>query len=219
MKIKVTLTEPMLGTKAANEDVFTDFIASKAPDDDKRREELETAEHKEEAGTTVFHRHPDTGELILWDYQVKGFLKEAADIIRQTKMVGKDPKGEEEAAVDTPESPKGGSAKKKAGPWGNAKRKFDNHVFVFPRKISLGVKQPSGVIERPLRVDTMKGPRVSVARSEYVNAGISFVCDITLFGDVVTEKMIKECLSYGLLKGLGQWRNAGNGRFIYEIID
>ena len=44
LKIEITLIEEMLGTKAANPEVFATFIASKAPDGDKRREEIETAE-------------------------------------------------------------------------------------------------------------------------------------------------------------------------------
>jgi len=75
MKVKVTLTEEMLGTKAANPDVFADFIASKCPDEDKRKQELDNAEHREEAGTTVFHR--EDGKIGIYDYQIKGFFKDA----------------------------------------------------------------------------------------------------------------------------------------------
>jgi hypothetical protein len=195
MNIRITLTEELLGTKAANKDVFADFIASKAPDGDLRKEELETAEHREEAGTTVFHRNPE-GELMIWDYQVKGFIKEAADVLRQANKASETSR------------------------WGNAKRKVDNFIFVFPRKISLGKKAPDEICERPLRCETMQGPRVSVARSEVVVSGTSFECEIRLVpGSPITEKMVLECLDYGALKGLGQWRNSGKGRFSYEILD
>ena len=30
---------------------------------------------------------------------------------------------------------------------------------------------------------------------------------------------VKEWLSYGKLRGLGQWRNSGKGRFCYEILE
>ena len=33
------------------------------------------------------------------------------------------------------------------------------------------------------------------------------------------EKAIKEMLDYGQLRGFGQWRNSGKGRFIYEILE
>lgn len=203
MKIKITLIEEMLGTKAANKDVFADFIASKAPDDDLRKQELDTAEHREEAGTTVFHRDPQSGELILWDYQVKGFLKEAADIARQC---------EEEPA----ENADGKRPRKK---WGSARTKFDNMVFIFPRIIRLGKKEPDGICERPLRAQTMQGPRVSVARSELINAGTSFEVEIRLLSNSpISEAMVRQCLDYGALKGIGQWRNSGKGRFQWEEI-
>lgn len=204
MKIRITLTEDMLGTKAANKDVFADFIASKAPDGDLRKEELDTAEHREEAGTTIFHRDPATGQLMIWDYQVKGFLKEAGNIMRQAE---EDP-GTDEAT--------GKKARKK---WGNAKSKIDNFIFVFPRKIILGKAKPDDICERPLRAETMQGPRVSLARSEVVGSGTSFECEIRIFpGSPITEEMVRACLDYGALKGLGQWRNSGKGRFTWEEI-
>ena len=43
IKIKVTLTTPMLGTKAANPNVFADFIASKHPDGTPAKDELDRA--------------------------------------------------------------------------------------------------------------------------------------------------------------------------------
>lgn len=205
MKIKITLTEEMLGTKAANHDVFADFIASKAPDDDLRKQELDTAEHREEAGTTIFHREPETGEIIIWDYQIKGFLKEAADIMRQSA---------------TEEKPEEGKKKTRGKKWGSAKSKFDNFVFVYPRIIGLGKKEADTICERPLRCQTMQGPRVSVARSEVVAAGTSFEIEIKILeGGPVSKEMVLQCLDYGQYKGLGQWRNSGKGRFSYEIIE
>jgi len=32
------------------------------------------------------------------------------------------------------------------------------------------------------------------------------------------ETALREWLDYGKLKGFGQWRNSGKGRFSYEII-
>lgn len=200
MKIRITLTERMLGTKSANMDLFTDYIASKAPDGDAKKEELETAKHKEEAGTTIFHRDAD-GEIIIWNYQIKGFLKEAGDAIRQcsTSEVGPTGKGKK---------------------WGSLKAKVDNFVFVYPRQIKLGTKEPAEWCERPLRVMTMQGPRVSVAKSEVIASGTSFEVEINILkGAPITEKMIEQILDYGQLKGLGQWRNAGNGSFTWEKLD
>ncbi len=195
LKVKITLQEDMLATKAANKDLFTDFIASKCADDDKRKQEIETAEHCEEAGTTVFHRHPESGELMIWDYQVKGFLKEAGDVLRASKH------GDE------------------LKPWRAMKKKVDNNVFIFPRMITLGKTEPDSVCERPLRAQTMKGERVSLTRSESIAAGTSFEIEIQVIeGGPVKMDMVKQMLDYGALKGLGQWRNAGWGRISWEVI-
>ena len=32
------------------------------------------------------------------------------------------------------------------------------------------------------------------------------------------EKVVREWLDYGELRGLGQWRNSGKGIFTYEIL-
>ena len=29
-------------------------------------------------------------------------------------------------------------------------------------------------------------------------------------------ELVRECLDYGVLRGLGQWRNSGAGRFVWE---
>jgi hypothetical protein len=209
MKIRITLTEDMLGTKPADRQVFGNWVGSLAPDDDLRKQELETAEHREEAGTTVFHRHPKSGQLMIYDYQVKGFLKEAGNVLRMT---------EEEPADDDGEP--GAKKKKPRKKWAGAKTKIDNCVFVFPRMIELQRTESDGVCERPLRAETMQGPRVSLVRSEVVPAGTTFDVEIRCIpGSPISEKMIRECLDYGALKGLGQWRNSGKGRFSYEVLE
>ncbi len=33
------------------------------------------------------------------------------------------------------------------------------------------------------------------------------------------ESLVREWLTYGRLRGLGQWRNSGKGRFTFEELD
>lgn len=33
------------------------------------------------------------------------------------------------------------------------------------------------------------------------------------------EKAVLEWLNYGAMRGIGQWRNSGKGRFTYEVLD
>lgn len=81
---EVVLDEMMLGTKPNNPQIYADYIANKA-EPDKVKDEIDTAEKiKEdgEKGITVFHRDDD-GTPILWDYQVKGFFKDACGSLRR----------------------------------------------------------------------------------------------------------------------------------------
>jgi hypothetical protein len=192
VKIRVTLTEEMLGTKPCNPEVFKEWVASKAPNGIEE-DEMAAAARIEESGSTVFHRD-DTGCPIIYDYQVKGFFKDAAQSLRNADGMH--------------------SAKLVA-----YKTKIDGLIFVFPRIIRLRI--PDGakvtVCERPLRADTAQGPRVALARSEAVPVGTTLEFEIRMLaaklgkGDaaVQTAALVMEWLAYGELRGFGQWRNSG----------
>lgn len=189
LKIEIQLIEPMLGTVPKNKEIYSKYVADKT-NEKNQTEELETIQELEEKGWTGFHINPVTKDLFIYDYMIKGFLKEAA-----------------------------GALKSELG-LKNHKSKIDNLVFVFPREISLNKKEPDGVVERPLRVMTPQGPRVCLARSDYVEAGIRFDVEIKLVNPKeVSKKMIFTILDYGQLKGLGQFRNGSYGRFTYTLQD
>lgn len=200
MKIKVTLTEGMLGTASANPEVHAEFIASKSADKKKKKEELESlpADDLLEKSVTVFPRMDD-GTPMLYDYQMKGFLKETLGIL--LSFVEKD------CTI----------GKAKLSRW-TYKKIVDNAVMVFPRKIAL--EMPKGAVVthcvRPLRGDTQKGERVALATSEEVPAGTTFICEITTLDKKLDGLMVK-CLDNGANKGIGQWRNSGKGRFSWEV--
>lgn len=195
MKIRLTLTEEMLGTKAANHDVFADFIASKAPDGDKRKEELDTAEHREESGTTVFHTQ--NGATGIWDYQIKGFFKDACGAMNRFDKDARN--GLEKLAA--------------------YKTKIDGCVFVSPRFIPIKFAEGGkiGICERPLRADTAQGPRVSLCRSETVPAGSVIEFDVNILSNDLIP-YVTAWFAYGEMRGLGQWRNSGKGRFTTEVV-
>lgn len=194
MKIKLTLTEEMLGTKAANPDVFADYIASKHPSGTPQRDELDKAEHREEAGTSIFHR--EDGVVGIYDYQIKGFFKDACGAMNRfdSKMRG----GLEKLAA--------------------YKTKIDGCIFVAPRfiRITLPDGGKVGVCERPLRADTAQGPRVGLCRSESVPAGSTLDFDVTVMASELVP-YVREWFGYGALRGLGQWRNSGKGRFTAQL--
>lgn len=193
MKIKLTFTEPTLGTWPANEDIARDFIASKAPDASTIDEEIASlgVDAVVEKGKTVFPRKD--GSPILYDYQIKGFFKDACGML---------------ARVKTTES-----SKLKA-----YKKIIDGLIFVEPRHIPITVNGEIGDCQRPLRAQTAQGERVSLANSEEIPAGSTIEFEIKLL-DPSHEKVVFEWLDYGMLRGLGQWRNSGKGRFAYEVIE
>ena len=190
MKVQIKLTEEMLGTKASNPDVFADFIASKHPSGTPQKDELSNAEHREEAGTTIFHR--DQGIIGIYDYQIKGFFKDACGALNRFDKENR------------------GNLEKLSA----YKTKIDGCIFVAPRFIPIvlpdGLKV--GVCERPLRAETAQGPRVSVCRSETVPAGSTITFEISILSKDLAA-YVQQWLNYGKLRGLGQWRNSGKGRF------
>ena len=197
MKVKITFTEELLGTASNNPSVHKEFIASKSPDAEKVREEMESlpAEEQIEKSVTVFHRDTD-GMPILYDYQIKGFIKEAVGVM--IDLAG------EEIRV----------GKTKVSKF-TFKRVVDNFIFVSPRKIRLAPVGP--VCTRPLRADTMRGERVALATSETVPAGTVIECEIKTLSAALDD-LVKRALDYGALKGMGQFRNSGKGRFSWEEI-
>ena len=76
LKVRLTFIEPLLGTSPNNEDVYRDFIGSKAPDAATVEDEVAAlgVDAVTEKGMTVFPRMED-GTPCLYDYQIKGFSK------------------------------------------------------------------------------------------------------------------------------------------------
>ncbi len=193
LKVKLTFINPILGSANANKEVHSDFIASKAPDAQKRKEEIEALGVDEviKRETTIFPKTED-GTPHLWDYQIKGFFKHACGMLKN--------------ADNTLSS--GIKAYKKF---------IDGLVFVEERRIPLIFEGEIQNLQRPLRASTMQGERVSLANSEMLPAGTTCEFTIkTLKEDLVP--VIKEWLDYGKLNGLGQWHNSGSGAFTWEEI-
>lgn len=193
MKIKITFIEELLGTASANPDIHREFIASKAPHAEGIEEEVAAigVEAAVDKAMTVFPR-TTAGSPHLWDYQIKGFFKDACGSL--TRVPGTI------------------SHETKA-----YKKVIDGTIFVAPRVIPVAVVGVVGNCQRPLRADTAQGPRIALANSETIAAGSTIECDITIMNPAM-GKLIRELLDYGKLRGLGQWRNSGKGRFTWEEI-
>ena len=84
-------------------------------------------------------------------------------------------------------------------------------------KIRINDAFPMDLFQRPLRASTPQGERVSLACSERIPEGASCEFNITCLVDDDME-MVKEWLDFGKRNGLGQFRNSGLGRFVWEVI-
>lgn len=98
------------------------------------------------------------------------------------------------------------------------KKVIDGLIFVQPRMIPIHVNGEITECQRPLRAQTAQGERVSLANSEQIPAGSTCEFEIVLLDDS-HEKVVREWLDYGVLRGIGQWRNSSKGRFEYEVLE
>ena len=205
MKVKITFLEPVLGTWPNNKNIAEEFIASKAPDASTIEEEIAALgiDAVTEKGKTVFPRN-EAGEPIFYDYQVKGFFKDACGMRR--RVGGKDEKTGKKKAANL------------SGKLTAYKSVIDGLIFVQPRMIPIQVNGEIRDCQRPLRAQTMQGERVSLANSEEIPEGSSAEFEVVCL-EKDHEAVVQEWLDYGILRGIGQWRNSGKGRFTYEVID
>ena len=193
IRVRLTLTEEALGMTPSDPNVHEEYIASKAPDAKSMEEEIEAmgVEAVVEKGMTVFPKLED-GTPFLWDYQIRGMFKDSCGMLR--RVTGTE------------------SSKMK-----NYKKAIDGTIFVNPRRIPIKMNGEFGNCQRPLRAQTPQGERVALANSETIPVGSSVEFTVVLLNDS-DDKYVKEWLEYGKLRGLGQWRNSGAGRFTYEIL-
>lgn len=194
MKVKLTFTEPILGTCPADEEVYKSFVASKSPDATTLEEEVAAlgVDAVTEKGMTVFSRTED-GKPFLYDYQIKGFFKDTCGGLKRVK-------GTVSSGIKA------------------YKKEIDKLIFPQPRQIPFVFDGEIGHCQRPLRAQTIQGERVSLAISEQIPAGASVTFEIVLFSDD-HEKAVREWLDYGKHSGIGQWRNSGKGRFTWEEVE
>ena len=202
-RIRLTFIDELLGTAAADPDVHTNYIASKAPDVKSLEEEVATVGVQEvvDSKMTIFSRLPD-GTPVLWSYQIRGFFKSACSALRRLNGTR--------------------SSKLKA-----YKKAIDLTIFVYPdatdpasRAIPITLPEGGqvGDCQRPLRASTPQGERVALANSETMPKGSMIEFDVVTYTEDDMET-VREWLDYGQFNGLGQWRNSGKGAFVWEELD
>lgn len=202
-RYRLTGISPILGTQPADETVRTSFVASKAPDSELSEEERDLfSEYDQSHGLTVFPRDPDFDDrIILLNYMIRGFFKSAFGALTQQLGI-------------------------KAH-----KSKVDKYLFVGPRRIPIlrdgePIYDEDDEYERPLRCETMRGPRVALQGSERIMDPWTVEIEVSLIPNpasktskALTFEAVEVALDYGQLSGLGQFRNGSFGAFTWERID
>ena len=195
LKVKITFTDDILGSQPKEEEIYREYIASKAPDAANIESEVAALGVDEvvDKGLTVFPKTED-GIQFLYDYQIKGFFKDSCSMLAR---VG-----------DTK------SSKLKA-----YKKIIDGVIFVTPRvnPITLSAGSKVELCQRPLRAQTAQGERIALSISESIAAGATIEFTVQCLVDDHID-IVREWLDYGKLRGMGQWRNSGKGRFIWEEV-
>lgn len=82
--VRLTLIEEALGMTPGDPEIYGNWIASKAPEPEVGEEEVGVIEGMDavEDATTCFPRTED-GVPFCWDYQIKGFFKDACSSLRR----------------------------------------------------------------------------------------------------------------------------------------
>lgn len=219
LRVKVTFVEECLGLDSGDKDIQSKFISSKIPDGPDRSERIAmeiaatSVEDVVDNQKTIFPK--DINGVPLWhSHQWGGYFKDACGALSKCKGS----KGFEGAI----------SSNLKA-----YKKVINGNIFFrsiervtlkngatsdeyFP--IILPEGGEFGRCERPLRADTPQGNRVALAASETIPAGSTSEFYIYI-ADPQYLDYVYEWLDYGIMRGTGQWRNSGKGRFTYEVTD
>lgn len=188
MKVHIEFVTDLLGSMPADEELYTKFIAQKAPADWLRDEEMEDIPETDyDKGVTVFPQ--DKNGIFLYNYHVKGFLKHAGNVLKDQLGI-KNLRSKIDDYV------------------------FIKERKIYLKRNGKPILEEDGVLERPLRAMTAKGERVTLVASEIINppAECEFTIQIVEHKEI-TSNVIRELLDYGQLQGIGQWRNGAYGQF------
>jgi hypothetical protein len=210
MIIRLIFREEALGMSPSSANIYDEFIGKNAPDAPSLEEEIDAlgVDAVVDKGKTVFPIVD--GKPIIWDFQIKGMFKDSCGMLARAEGT-------------------------LSGQLTAYKKTIDGLIHVKPRKIPIILPNGAemGECQRPLRAQTAQGERIALANSDTIPAGSTCEFEITFFemkkkikttdenGKAKTHglrDLIVEWLDYGVLRGFGQWRNSGKGRFEWEEI-
>lgn len=189
--------EETIGRKFTDEE-RQDAIAGKLTD------LKETLSEMDSKGTTVFFWDKETDYPCIGDHMIYGFLKAASEAIGRT-LPRKN--GVMLQSMSYTQSII------------NQHVRCEEQFIPFDRDLKRDEQGKPFYLQRSLRGMTPQGPRISLAKSEVVEAGARLRFGLKVMKDSpLTYDILRKLFSYGEMVGLGQWRNAGNGMFVSELM-
>lgn len=154
-------------------------------------------------GTTVFFWDKKTNLPCIGDHMIYGFLKAASEAIGRTLP---QKKGKVLHSISYTQS------------LINQHVRCEQEFIPFSQDVKRDSKGFPIYLQRSLRAKTAQGERISLAKSEVIEAGASLKFTLKIMnGSQLNEDVLKTLFSYGEMTGLGQWRNSGKGMFKVEI--
>lgn len=154
-------------------------------------------------GSTIFMWDKKTNKPCIGDHMIYGFLKAAAEAIGRTMPKSK---GEALGSVSYTQS------------LINQHIRCEEQFIAFDRDIKREADGSPWYLQRSLRAKTAQGPRITIAKSEVVEAGAKLKFRLKVMkNSALTKDVLTKLFSYGEMVGLGQWRNSGWGVFSYEL--
>jgi len=193
--VKLTFTNDVLGSQPGRNDPASKFLRDRIRD-----EHPEITIPPEEVESLPTEATKGTtcffridNRVAFRSYQILGMIKAAASALNGV----------------------GGAA--------NIRSKVISAVRVEPCVIDTGVAESElTMLERPLRCQTMQGPRVTLARSEQLASGTAIEFDVSVMQlpkFPFPEELLRALLDYASIQlGMGQWVNSGiYGKFSYVM--
>jgi hypothetical protein len=166
----------------------------------------ETFKQLDVKGTTVFFWDKESNKPCIGDHMIYGFLKSATESICRTVR-----------------SPKRGTVLQSISYTQsliNQHVRCETNFISFDQDVKRKENGDSFFLQRSLRAMTAQGPRISLAKSEVVPAGAKLRFKLNVMeGSPIEKEVLCKLFDCGQFFGLGQWRNAGYGLFVYELME
>lgn len=209
LEVRLTFDQCVLGSLPDQKTILEQFICKNIPEGDDKKDKLDKLEEEldairdDENRMTVFPRDKE-GNPCLYDYQIKGAIKNAFGVFTETQDI------------------KLGS-KAKISKWTH-KRFADSFVKIYPRFVKLNIPKDVDCPDliptdadnqmhrcaRPIRKESFKGGQVALVCSEAVPEGTTCEFKIEYLHPGLREVLIG-ALNYFRFMGIGQWRSSGKG--------